>query len=154
MAETLLVLAAVSAGLYAGLFGAFQSVVMPSLAKLDDREFVAAMRSINRTILNPVFYAVFLGSVVWPAVALFFVDGADGKILTAVALAFNLVSHGITASRNVPLNNRLDAARTGTDEEYGAVRSAFERPWNRLHAVRTLFNLAGFVLLVVACLDA
>ncbi len=47
-------------GLMAGLFFAFSVCVMKALAQLPPEKGIAAMQSINVTILNPVFFVVFL----------------------------------------------------------------------------------------------
>ena len=59
-----LLLATVTTGLMAGLFAAFAYAVMPGLARVDDRSFVAGMRSINQAILNGWFALCFGGALV------------------------------------------------------------------------------------------
>src|SRR5260221_582131 len=51
--------------LMAGLFFAFSSFVMAALGRLPPAGGIAAMQSINVAVLNPLFFAAFLG----PAVA-------------------------------------------------------------------------------------
>ena len=48
--------------LMAGLFFAFSVAVMGALARIQPPEGIAAMQSINRVILNPLFLTVFLGT--------------------------------------------------------------------------------------------
>jgi len=55
-------LAAIGSGLIAGVFFAFSTFVMRALARLPADQAVAAMQSINVTILNPVFFAVCFGT--------------------------------------------------------------------------------------------
>src|SRR5688572_10474657 len=56
--------AALGTGLVAGMFYAFSSFVMPALGRLPAPHGVAAMQSINVTVLTPSFLAIFLGSAV------------------------------------------------------------------------------------------
>jgi uncharacterized membrane protein len=54
--------AALGTGLMAGLFFAFSVSVMGALARIQPSEGIAAMQSINRVILNPVFFLAFFGT--------------------------------------------------------------------------------------------
>ena len=63
MAIAVLILTATTTGLIAGLFYSYSCSVNPGLAKLPDEGYVAAMQSINREILNPVFFATFIGTL-------------------------------------------------------------------------------------------
>ena len=51
-------------GLMAGVFFAFSTFVMPALARLQPAQGIAAMQSINITVINPLFMGVFLGMAV------------------------------------------------------------------------------------------
>jgi uncharacterized membrane protein len=163
MATLLLVLAVVTTGLYAGFYLIFLTGIMPALARLSDEQFVAAMRRINEKVPRATFLLVFFGSVGFPAAALFVpVDGrtATERWLVVAALVCAVAGHLVTVAGNVPLNNALAASETsGTSRTPVAsapsvsdreVRAAFETKWNAFHAVRTLFALAAFVLLVCA----
>src|SRR5262245_28114720 len=55
-------LAALGSGIMAGLFFAFSTFVMQALAKRPAPVGIAAMQSINATILNPIFFSVFFGT--------------------------------------------------------------------------------------------
>ena len=52
----------VGCGLMAGVFFAFSVAVMPGLRRLAPSDGIAAMQAINRSILNPVFMVVFVGT--------------------------------------------------------------------------------------------
>ena len=47
----------------AGVFFAFSTFVMQALARLQPAQGTEAMQAINRTVLNPWFPGVFLGTV-------------------------------------------------------------------------------------------
>ena len=51
-------------GLIAGLFYSYSCSVNLGLSKLSDIEYLKAMKSINKEILNPWFFLSFVGSLV------------------------------------------------------------------------------------------
>jgi len=142
LGTVLLIVATFGTGVVTGLFVAFAVAVMPRLRATNDEVFLSAMQRINVAIVNPLFLLVFLGSPLLLLVAT--IVGPRNAWLWA-ALALHLVGFAVTPAVNIPLNNALDAA-TGT--RLG--RAAFERPWNRAHAVRTLLMAASFAACLVA----
>jgi uncharacterized membrane protein len=136
MSEYVLLAGRALTGLLAGLFFAFAVSVMPALRAMDDRTFVAVMKTINVVIVNPVFLVVFLGAPL-AAVAVLVWErnpwAVAGAVLAAVTLA-------ITFALNIPLNNALAD---------GGARDAFEGPWVLWNVVRTLTSTAGFVCLLL-----
>jgi uncharacterized membrane protein len=58
-----LIAATITMGLMAGVFGLYSHTIMPGLRRTDDRTFVGAFQSIDRTILNPWFMASFFGAL-------------------------------------------------------------------------------------------
>ncbi|MFI1399966.1 DUF1772 domain-containing protein [Streptomyces sp. NPDC020681] len=154
MATTLLALAIISTGLYAGFMLTFQTGIMPALAMLSDDQFVPAMRRINEVVPRPLFLLIFFSIMAFPAAALAVpVDGRTDtqRWLIIAGLVCAVINHLITMAGNVPLNNALAASEKASppppDSE---VRAAFEPRWNRLHLIRTLFTIASFALLVAA----
>jgi uncharacterized membrane protein len=127
-------------GLMAGLFFAFSTSVMPGLRRLSPADGAAAMQQMNRTILNPLFYAVFLGTAL---VCLLLVVAAPfgGRAGTAWivigALLYLVGSIGLTMVVNVPMNNRLDAADPTSDEGARIWAGFLSRwtPWNHVRAL-------------------
>jgi uncharacterized membrane protein len=142
------------AGLLAGVYFAFTVAVMPGLAASGDRTFVEAMRRINEKILNPWFMTVFAGGAVLPlaAAVLLGVDGDRGPLGWTVAAAIlAIVGFGITAARNVPLNEALELkGDVDPVHDPAADRRAFEAPWIRWNRYRTVACALAFVALVVA----
>jgi len=55
-----LFLATMSTGLMAGIFFTWTNAVTPGIGKLKDIEYLSALQSMNRVILNPAFYLVFI----------------------------------------------------------------------------------------------
>lgn len=153
MAITLLALAVVSTGLYAGFMLIFLTGIMPALARLTDDQFVVAMRRINEYVPRPVFILVFLAEIAFPAAALAVaVDGRTDsqRWLLLTGLVCAALNHLVTVGGNIPLNNALAASEPSPP---GEARAAFETRWNRLHLVRTLLAVAAFALLVASALS-
>lgn len=58
----LTLLSALGCGLVGGVFFAFSTFVMKALAALSPPQGIAAMKSINIAVLNPMFLGFFLGT--------------------------------------------------------------------------------------------
>jgi uncharacterized membrane protein len=155
-----LLLATLTTGLMAGLFAGFAYAVMPGLARVDDRAFVATMRSINQAILNGWFALCFGGALICTlaAVLLHLPDGRRAPLpwLLAALLLYGLVL-AVTVAVNVPLNDRLEAGAPAVDP--AQLRAMFEAGWVRWNVVRAVLNSAafgclGWALLVARALPA
>jgi uncharacterized membrane protein len=137
----------------AGLFFAFSVAVMPALRGLSSREGLVAMQAINRSILNPLFLAVFVGVAVVAAVlavstAWTWDDGGAGLRL-AGGVIYSVGVFALTAAYHVPRNDaldRIDAASTDAGDRW-AMYLAEWVPWNH---VRGLAAAASSVLFVCA----
>ena len=149
MTIALLVTAAVVTGLVAGLYLAFSTAVMPGLGRGSDHAFVETMRHVNAAIQNPVFFAVFFGSILLPALAAWRSTGPATAWAWA-GLACSLVAFALTMAVNVPLNNRLDAA----GDDHRAARAAYERPWTRANTARAIASSAAAACLTTAAFAA
>jgi uncharacterized membrane protein len=55
---------------------------------------------------------------------------------------------------NVPLNNALDGfhLQSASPEMMQQQRQLFEKPWNRLHSIRTIANVIALILVLLACI--
>lgn len=132
-------------GLNAGVLLAFAIAVLPGLRRAGDVVFVAAMRGVNRAILNGWFLTVFLGAPAVTALAVVLGwragEGTPPPWSTA-ALLLGLVVVGVTAAVNVPLNERLAAEPEAGDA--ATARERFEPRWRHWHLVRTVAAVAAF----------
>jgi uncharacterized membrane protein len=143
-------------GLVAGLFYAWSCSVMLGFARLKDREFVSVMQKTNRAILNPVFFASFLGAPIMLPISAFLSYGAARFwFVLAATVIFTTGTFGVTMFGNVPLNNILDRfdPETATDEEISRQRANFERRWNHLNTIRAVSSTLALILLIIACLN-
>lgn len=143
---------AICAALMAGIYLAFSAVVLPSLATLRSSEGIAAMNAINRVILKTAFMPLFFGSTV---IALLMVltslwyGSEPGAGATLVAgLVYIAGMFGVTAARNVPLNNRLAAVRGG-GAEAEKLWHDYRTRWTRWNTTRAVCSAATLAL----CLD-
>jgi uncharacterized membrane protein len=143
-----LMVATMTTGLMAGVFGLYANTIMRGLGRTDDRTFVGAFQAIDRAINNPLFIATFIGALVSTGVAAALHLGDDGSILPWVGAAFVLYLVGvvITATVNVPLNDGIKAA--GDPDriaDLAAVRRDFhESRWIAWNLVRTIASLVAF----------
>ncbi len=146
------VLAALGCGLVAGTFFAFSSFVMPALARLPAPQGIAAMQSINVTVLNRSFLGVFIGTAVvclllalaagmrWQSPASIFVFAA--------AFIYVVACFGVTMARSVPLNDALAAASAATPQAEALwTRYLAEwTGWNTLRAWAAALSMALFIV--------
>jgi uncharacterized membrane protein len=148
--------ATVATGLAAGVFYTFQVSIVNALREVDDNAYVSTFQAINRRIQNPGFIATFLGAPLLIVAALVAWWGEDSAtaVWIGAGLALQAVSLTITIGGNIPLNNALDRTGQVSGAAATAARSAFEGPWNRLHAIRTLASIGSFVALAAAAMTA
>lgn len=127
-------LACLLTGLVAGLFYAYQCSVIGGLGQLGDKAYLMAFQSINKAILNPWFFAGFMGCLLVLPLAswMAFRVEADASFyfLLMATLAYFIGVFGITVFGNVPLNDALGSfdIATGRGNFYakGIVRGLVE----------------------------
>lgn len=149
----LTLLAALGSGLIAGLFFVFSAFMMTALARLGPSRGIAAMQSINVTILNPWFFAAFFGTaaacVVLAALALVEWQSPGSAFLLAGSVLYLLCSIGVTLRFNVPLNDAL--AATQADSAEGAeLWTRYLSVWTAWNHVRTVGSLLATASLMLA----
>ena len=153
--ETLvLLITVVLTGLTAGLCFTWTNAVTPGLSRLDDLGYLQAFQAMNRSILNPLFFVVFLGPFFTHLVNTYMARGATGSGFWLPFLAGILYIGGlvlVTIVKNVPLNEILDKTDllTASAGELTNLRTRFEGSWSNWHLVRTLTSTVAFVLLVL-----
>lgn len=149
---TLTLVAAVGAGVSAGVFFAFSTFVMSALAKLPDRQGLAAMQQVNIAAPNPLFMLVLFGTAV--VCVLLGVSAArhldrpgSGWVIAGAGLY--LVMIVLTVAYHVPHNDALatlDPAAAGSAQEW----RSYVTSWTAWNHVRTISSAAGAVCLAVA----
>ena len=145
--------AALGAGVMAGIFFAFSVFMMTALGRLPPPAGIAAMQSINAAILNPLFFVVFFGTAVlclvaavaaiveWPLPEAFYLIAGSVLYLVGGLL--------VTMQRNVPLNLALD--RSNPESAEGALLwLRYLRVWTAWNHVRTVASLAAMAAFILA----
>lgn len=149
----LLIITGTLTSLLAGIFLAFSVSVNGALAKLRDDEYIRAMQAINRVILNGIFLIVFMGPVLLLPVVTFMAFSQDYisfALLLVASVLYIAGTFGLTAAKNVPLNDYLDKIKVETDD-LAEARRKFVGPWGMFHAIRTVAAVIATILVFVAC---
>jgi uncharacterized membrane protein len=144
--------AAIGSGIVAGIFFAFSSFVMAALGRLSPEHGIAAMQSINITVINPGFMLVFMGTgLVCLAllVGAFWWDGTGGKLIMTAGALYLVGCIGVTMVCNVPLNDALAAVEAGTPQA-AELWARYLRDWTFWNHVRTVAPLASMILFIIA----
>jgi len=152
-----LMLSIILCSLVAGLLFAFAVVVMPGIAKLDDKEFLLAFKHMDGIIQDnhPLFILVWAGSILSVIITLIMgiMDLGGGEIyLLGFASALYLFGVQLPTFRfNIPLNNSLQKMDIETLEGSDAAlsRAGFEIPWNRWNRIRTINSIIAVSILLL-----
>ncbi|MEH2175262.1 anthrone oxygenase family protein [Nostoc sp.] len=141
---------ALGCGLVAGVFFAFSTFVMNALARLQPKEGIIAMQSINITAINPLFMLALFGT----AMACIFLaissvlkwhqPGAAYLLIGSLLYLIGTVL--VTIAFNVPLNDALAIAKPDSTE--GAnLWARYLTNWTFWNHVRTIAALAAALIL-------
>lgn len=156
MTTLVLIITAVLTALIGGLFYAYSCSVVLGLGKLSDMEYLKAMQSINREILNPVFFMSFMGTVFLLPVSTFLFRGQQPVFIFLLlgTLAYLIGVFGVTVVGNVPMNDGLDKfdISGSTADALRQMRENFENRWNLLNNIRTVFSVISIIFVICACI--
>ncbi|MEM9119450.1 MAG: anthrone oxygenase family protein [Cyanobacteria bacterium P01_F01_bin.56] len=144
---------AIASALTAGIFFAFSTFVMPALGQQTTAAGIAAMQSINITVINPWFMLVFLGPGVAGLVltlTTFRQLGQPGALYWLAGTMLYLIGTiGVTVAGNVPLNDAL--AVVNPDSAAGATLWAkYLTDWTLWNHVRTVAAAVAAVLFTLS----
>ena len=145
-------LAALGAGLNAGLFFIFSVCIMTALGRLPPEQGIAAMQSINQVIQNPLFFLAFGGTTLLSLALVpmgFSVGGATSLYLIVGGALFFTGMFLVTVFFNVPMNNAIDAVRPGSPEA-AALWADYRVTWVNWNHVRTVSSLSALGCFVMA----
>jgi uncharacterized membrane protein len=132
--------AALTSGLLAGLFFAFETAINPALHRLPDTGYLSAMQHINRIIQNPAFLLVFMLPVLLLPMLAWQQRAIPAALYWGVAAGLYVAAvFGVTIFFNIPLNEMLDKfdLNAATPSDLQAMRDQYRLPWNRWHTIRT-----------------
>ena len=142
-------------GLSAGFFYAWSVSVIPGTKKIEDPAYLETMQNINRAILNPAFFLIFFGSILFLSISSileFHTNKVTFWLLVTSSIFYLIGTVGVTGLGNVPLNDQLAALElvNVNADKMAEFRKFYESNWNRLHTIRTAFAVLSFLLSVVA----
>ena len=128
----------------AGIFFTWSNAVKPGIGKLSDIEYLRALQSMNRVILNNAFKIIFLGAIIAVVlVPIFYFNLYPRNIFWL--FVFTLIIYwigvfGVTVSGNIPLNEILDKTNLEsiTSEEIKTLRKSIEVKWNNFNLIRCI----------------
>jgi uncharacterized membrane protein len=139
--------------LIAGVFFAFSNFVMNALSRLPPAQGIAAMQSINITVINPLFMTAFLGtagSCIFLAVSSLLKWERINTTYSLLGCGLYLVGTvGVTMVFNVPLNDAL--ARVDPSSIEGMkLWATYLSNWTFWNHTRTVAALAAAIALALA----
>jgi uncharacterized membrane protein len=150
---TLILLSALGCGLIGGVFFAFSTFVMRALAALPSPQGIAAMKSINTAVLNPMFLGVFLGTAVGCVIlivpALLNWQRPGSACMLVGSASYLLGTFLVTAVFNVPRNDAL-ATLDPASAESARLWAEYVTSWTVWNHVRTIAAIAAAILLMIA----
>ena len=145
--------AALGCGLMAGVFFAFSTFIMRALARLQPARGIEAMQSINRTVINPWFLGVFLGTaavcILLAGTALWKWQQPGAIYLLAGSLLYLIGTVLVTRVFNVPMNNALDSVDPASNDASGQWANYLAK-WTAWNHVRTTAAFLGAASLMLA----
>ena len=108
----------------------------------------------NRTILNPAFFIVFVAPGFISVLAAFLYRPQSSLLFALLLVAAALYFLGVllpTSTGNIPLNNLLEKANLAklSLQDAQNLRNQFEASWNRFHLIRTICATLSFGLLLL-----
>ncbi|MBC8073490.1 MAG: DUF1772 domain-containing protein [Deltaproteobacteria bacterium] len=146
---------AIGAGLAAGSFFVFSSMVMPGLARLAPAHGVAAMQALNVAAISRVFLGVFLGTAVaslaLAVAAVLQWSQPDARLRLLAGLAYAIGCFGVTIAANVPRNDAL-AALAPDSAEALAMWPRYLAQWTAYNHLRTVAATLSCALYIGALL--
>jgi uncharacterized membrane protein len=144
---------ALGCGLLAGLYFAFSAFIMTALDRAGPAHGIAAMNSINLTILRslfmPLFFGTTLGAAALAQIGLLRTHTPAAICMLVGGLTYVLGMFVVTMAGNVPLNNALAAANT-TSGQAILVWQRYLSAWTRWNHVRTLTSLIASGMFIAA----
>jgi uncharacterized membrane protein len=154
---SLVIATLIGSGVIGGVFFAFSSFTMKSLARLPSPDGIAAMQSINVVVLNRSFLGTFMGTA---AISLLLIvlslmqwsTEASPFILTGAVL-YLVGTFVVTIAGNVPLNNRL-AAASASDENAASLWEHYLERWTQFNTLRTIAAVAAALALTLGLMGA
>jgi uncharacterized membrane protein len=149
----LTIFVALGSGMIGGLLFAFSNFVLRALAQQPPESGIRTMQAINITIINPLFFLVFLGtalaSVILAVTSLPRVSSPGALLLLIGCVLYIVGTFGVTMAFNVPLNNRLAILEPSTAQAAEFWRE-YVSSWMQWNHVRTIAAILASLLLILS----
>lgn len=142
----------IGAGLIGGVFLAFSSFVMSALGRLTPEQGVAAMQSINVTVINPLFLGIFMGTggvcLLLMAVGISRWQEPGTLFLLAGTALYLIGTIAVTMICNVPLNDGLAAADPASVQTASLWQNYLANwtMWNHVRTIAATLSAVAFAL--------
>ncbi len=151
--RVLTLISALGCGLVGGIFFAFSTFIMKALDRLPPAQGIAAMQSINVTVINPPFMTAFFGTAAACAIltisSLLSWHRPGGGLLLVGSLLYLFGTILVTIAFNVPRNEAL-AAVDPASAEGARLWVGYVPGWTAWNHVRTAAALAAAAALSIA----
>src|SRR3569832_1916047 len=148
-------IAAIGAGVVGGVFFAFSDFVMAALARLPVPSGIAAMNSINVTVITPTFMTALFGTglicLVLIAAVLFGWSQSGSYWLLASAVNYVVGNPIVTMVFNVPLNDALAAVDPASANGAAVWANHLNQwvMWNHVRTVTAIVAMACFIMALI-----
>ena len=153
LTTTAIISAALGCAVIGGIFFAFSNFIMKALARIGSDAGIAAMQSINVTVLNKWFLGVFTGtaviSLLLAGYAITNWDTSPAPWLLGGSVAYVVGCWALTIAGNVPLNNALANASPQSSDSI-AIWQHYLKRWTALNSQRALGSVVAALLFTIA----
>ncbi len=143
-------------GLMAGIFFTWSNAVKPGIGKLNDIDYLSALQSMNRVILNSLFLIVFIGTIISVALVPVFHFHIYPKnifwLLILIVIIYWVGVFSVTVFGNIPLNEILDKRNLSVmnPNDLSLLRDSIENRWNNFNLIRSISSALSFLLLIIS----
>jgi|TARA_B100001094_G_scaffold275391_1_gene282908 uncharacterized membrane protein len=143
-------------GLMAGIFFTWSNAVKPGIGKLNDIDYLSALQSMNRVILNSLFLIVFIGTIISVALVPVFHFHFYPKnifwLLILIVIIYWVGVFSVTVFGNIPLNEILDKRNLSVmnPNDLSLLRDSIENRWNNFNLIRSISSALSFLLLIIS----
>jgi len=140
----------------AGIFFTWSNAVKPGIGKLNDIDYLSALQSMNRVILNSLFLIVFIGTIISVALVPVFHFHFYPKnifwLLILIVIIYWVGVFFVTVFGNIPLNEILDKRNLSVmnPNDLSLLRDSIENRWNNFNLIRSISSALSFLLLIIS----
>lgn len=138
-----------------GIFFTWTNAVKPGIGKLDNITYLNAFKSMNKVILNPLFFIVFILPILTIPISTYLsFDSTKNYVFELLLISSIIYFTGVflvTVLGNIPINELLDRTDLNklSQKELDTFRKKIENKWNKFNLVRVLTSFISFLLLTI-----